>query len=770
MQSQTPLNIQETNITTEMRECYIDYAMSVIIGRALPDVRDGLKPVHRRILYAMHELGLTPDRPFRKSVRIVGDVLGKFHPHGDAAVYEAMVRMAQDFSTRYPTVKGHGNFGSVDGDSAAAMRYTEAKMDVIAREMLRDINKDTVNFVDNFDGTEVEPVVLTSRFPHLLVNGSQGIAVGMATIAYIKDEEIPLEKLIKLLPGPDFPTGGQIIGRSGIKDAYSTGKGRIKIRAKAEIEPGKRGKHHIVISEIPYMVNKAKVIEKISSLVHAKKIEGIQEIRDESDLKQGIRIVIDVRKNYDPNYVLHQIYKMTDLETGFGVINLALVPDKKGKLTPKILDLKSILKEYLAHQETVIERRTRYDLQKAQKRAHILEGLLIALDHIDEIIEIIRSSRTPKSAGEKLKKRFKIDDVQAQAILDMRLQRLTGLERGKIKKEHKELLKTIAQYEKILSDKNEVRKVIIEELRQIKKDYADKRRTEILDEEPVREQISFVKPKKEIYVALTDVGYVNQKSEDKFERFYDGDVTTYVLKTNDSSPLIFVTDKARAYTVIAGDIPSSKSRGTHLSGIASVGDGENVIAVFDYEALKKKNLLLATKNGLVKKIKLEDVKSSTKNGVGILTLKPGDLLVSAIPDTKDVLIATENGMALRFDTSQIKPQGRTAAGVKGITLEDDTVVSLSPVKKEVIVAADDGTAKRVVAGQFKKQARGGKGLKIIAKGQKIRSVNTSSGEDLYYQSEDGSGKVGELPQTTRTKKGTEVAKNLKRIYVLGTGT
>lgn len=782
-------NIENTNITTEMRECYIDYAMSVIIGRALPDVRDGMKPVHRRILYAMHELGLDPDRQFRKCVRIVGDVLGKFHPHGDASVYDALTKMAQDFSTRYPTVKGHGNFGSIDGDSPAAMRYTEAKMDYISKEMLRDINKDTVDFIDNFDGSETEPEVLTARFPHLLVNGTSGIAVGMATnmpphnlgevidatVAYIDNSEIEVEELLEKLPGPDFPTGGIIFGKDGIIEAYKTGHGKIKVRGKAKIVPGKRGKSEIIITEIPFQVNKSKLIEKIAQLHNNKKIEGITEVRDESDLKQGIKIVIDLKKDINPNIVLNRLYKYTDLETTFGITNLALVPDRNGKLHPKVLSLPQILAEYTDHQRKVITRRTEFDLNKAEKRAEILEGLLIALDNIDEVIDIIRRSRSTETARNKLQKRFSLSEAQARAILDMRLQRLVGLERTRIKNEYKELKEQIRRFKKILSDPKEIDKVIKDELNEIKDNYSDERRTEIHEFQEETPEVEYI-PEKDLNVTLTHKGYLNSNVGAKSRKINigDDDIIEYDFPMTNLDDVLIFTDKGKAYKISGTDLPEVKGKGKHIKSIVSMGDDENIINVLPVKDFNdKKEIFLASSNGLVKKTNLKEFDSQLKSGITAINLKTkDDKLVQAIlidENDHEIILASRDGLGIKFNIDELKTLGRNAAGVKGISLSDgDKVVGAVTNNNYLIVLTEDGMIKSFSSEELRPQNRAGKGLKIVSDSkQKVKDLKSSHSilTEYIYETDDGfkEGKI--VRKNARTDKGKLLDKNVKYLKI-----
>ncbi|MBM6968493.1 MAG: DNA gyrase subunit A [Pseudoramibacter alactolyticus] len=731
-------NLRNVKIEDEMKNCYIDYAMSVIIGRALPDVRDGLKPVHRRILYAMHQMGMTPDKPFRKSARIVGEVLGKYHPHGDSSVYDAMVRMAQDFSTRYMTVNGQGNFGSVDGDGAAAMRYTEARMSRISLEMLRDINKETVDFMDNFDGSEQEPVVLPSRFPHLLVNGSQGIAVGMATnipphnigevidgtIAYIDDPDISVDDLMTHIKGPDFPTAGVILGKSGIREAYETGRGRIKIRSKVAVKDMTKGKKQIVISEIPYMVNKAKLIQKIAELVKDKRVEGITDIRDETDLKHGIRIVVELKRDTNATIVLNQLYKHTQLQDTYGVIMLALVDGQ-----PKVLSLKQILREYVAHQKEIIVRRTKFDLKKAEARAHILEGYRIALDNIDEVIQIIRESRDAKIAKTHLMDRFALTDIQAQAILDMRLQRLTGLEREKIEAEYAELMQKIAEYKAILADEKLVLGIIKDELTEIKDKYGDDRRTSFdIDVEDF--DVEDLIKEEEVVVTMTHVGYVKRIAADTYRAQNRGgkgisalstrenDFIEHIFTTSTHDDLLFFTNKGKYYRLKAYEIPvgGRTSRGTAIVNILQLDPDESITTMIQVKTFEAdKYFVMATRHGLIKKTAMTDYESSRKNGINGINLRDGDELIKVqiSDDTEDVVMGTHLGYAIRFKVRDVNVTGRMSMGVRGIGLRaDDHVVGMDLLTADnnVLCVAEKGYGKRTSADQYRVQKRGGKGI------------------------------------------------------------
>ncbi len=756
--------IEPTNITTEMRESYIDYAMSVIIGRALPDVRDGMKPVHRRILYAMNELGLTPERQFRKSVRIVGDVLGKYHPHGDASVYDAMVRMAQDFSMRYTTVKGHGNFGSVDGDAPAAMRYTEAKLDRIAMEMLRDINKDTVDFIDNFDGSEAEPVVLPSRFPHLLVNGSSGIAVGMATnipphnlgevvdacIAYIDNPDITVKELMEYLKGPDFPTGGIIMGKRGIRETYETGRGHITVRSKVEIESLKNGKEQIVVSELPFGVNKAKLILKIANLVNTKRIEGITEIRDESDFKNGIRIVIDVRRDANANVILNQLYKHTQLEDTFGAIMLALVQDEYGRAEPKTLNLKEILQEYVTFQEEVITRRTKFDLKKAEARAHILEGLIKALDNIDRVIEIIRSSHDGKEAKANLTAEFDFSDTQAQAILDMRLQRLTGLEREKLTNEYEDLLAQIKKLKEILEDENKLLGIIKEELREIKAKYGDERRTSFAEAAQDLELGDYI-DEEDVVITLTHRGYAKRIPIETYRNQRrggrgivgvnprDNDFIEHLFTMSTHHYLLFFTNQGKVYRLKGYEIPeaSRSSSGKAIVNILPLENGEEITALLPVKDFDDRDLIMVTKYGLVKKTKLKDFDTSRRNGLIAINLREGDELISAeiIKENDDIIIGTHEGQAIRFGSNQVRQMHRNSMGVRAIRLKDgDYVIGMGQVDEGdyILTVTDKGFGKLTKEENYRLQRRDGKGIstyKLTDKTGKLIGILTVTLDD-----------------------------------------
>ncbi|WP_286310711.1 DNA gyrase subunit A [Romboutsia ilealis] len=725
-------------IAEEMKKSYIDYSMSVIVGRALPDVRDGLKPVHRRILYSMNELNLTPDKPYRKSARIVGDVLGKYHPHGDSAVYLAMVRMAQDFATRGLLVDGHGNFGSVDGDSPAAMRYTEAKMTKLSLELLRDIEKETVDFVPNFDESLKEPSVLPSRYPNLLVNGSNGIAVGMATsipphnlgevidatVHLIDNEECSVEDLMQFIKGPDFPTAALIMGKENIAEAYRTGRGKVKVRARAVIEELPKGKQQIVVTEIPYQVNKAKLVERIAELVKDKKIEGISDLRDESN-RNGMRIVIELKRDVNANIVLNNLYKHSQMEDTFSVIMLALVNGQ-----PKVLNLKQILYHYVQHQKDVVTRRTKFELNKAEARAHILEGLRIALDNIDAVISLIRASKTTQEAKAGLIEKFGLTDIQAQAILDMRLQRLTGLERDKIEAEYAELIKKINRLKEILANERLLLNVIKEEMLIIKENYADERRTEIRHAEGEIDMRDLIDDE-EIAITLTHFGYIKRLPADTYKSQKRGgrgisalttreeDFVKHLVSTTTHSRLLFFTNKGRVFRLNAYEIPEGKrqAKGTAIVNLLQLGPNEKIATLLAIdEKDENKYLLLATKNGIVKKTNREEFKNINKSGLIAIGLREDDELigVKVTDGNKDVLLVTKEGMSIRFDENDIRPMGRTAMGVKGITLSnEDKVVSMSLCEEgtDVLVVSENGFGKRTDINEYRTQIRAGKGIK-----------------------------------------------------------
>ena len=746
------------DINHEMKKCYIDYAMSVIVGRALPDVRDGLKPVHRRILYSLQGLGLTPEKGYRKCARIVGEVLGKYHPHGDSSVYDALVRMAQDFSMRYMLVDGHGNFGSVDGDSAAAMRYTEAKMNKIAVEMLRDINKNTVDFMPNFDGEEQEPVVLPSRFPNLLVNGSSGIAVGMATnipphnlgeiidgtIMLIDNPEVTVLDLMTKIQGPDFPTGATIMGKAGIRAAYETGRGKIVVRADAEIEE-ENGRHKIVVTEIPYQVNKAKLIENIAELVKDKKITGISDLRDESD-REGMRIVIELKRDANPNVVLNLLYKHTKLQDSFGVIMLALVNNE-----PQVLNLKQILVNYIDYQKEVITRRTIFELNKAEARAHILEGLRIALDNIDEVISIIRHSETAEIAKNTLMEKFALSDKQSTAILEMRLRRLTGLEREKIEEEYAELMKQIEYLNSILASEEKLLSVIKDELAEIKAKYSDERRTKI--EKVVNEiDIEDLIQEEDVVITLTKGGYIKRISADTYSAQRRGgkgiqamttkedDFVEHVMITSTHSDVLFFTNRGRVYKLRAYEIPDAgrQAKGTNIINLIAIEPDEKIQTVLTVSDGKKEGFLfMGTKNGIVKKTHISEFKNLRKNGLIAISLKDNDELLKVKNTYGDanMMIVTQNGYAVRFNEQDVRPMGRTASGVKAINLKGDDIAVCMDIAvdgEELLVISENGFGKRTPVSQYKIQNRGGVGLityKISEKTGKLAGATICKMDD-----------------------------------------
>ncbi|PFP14748.1 DNA gyrase subunit A [Bacillus sp. AFS073361] len=752
--------VTEINISKEMKSSFLDYAMSVIVSRALPDVRDGLKPVHRRILYAMHDLGMHSDKPYKKSARIVGDVIGKYHPHGDSAVYETMVRMAQDFNYRYMLVDGHGNFGSVDGDSAAAMRYTESRMSKISMELLRDINKDTIDYQDNYDGEEREPVVLPARFPNLLVNGTTGIAVGMATnipphqlgevidgvLALSRDPEITTQELMEIIPGPDFPTGGIIIGRSGIRKAYETGRGSITVRAKVVIEQKANGKEVIIVNELPYQVNKARLVEKIAELARDKKIEGITDLRDESDRK-GMRIVIEVRKDANANVLLNNLYKHTALQTSFGINTLALVNGH-----PKVLTLKQCLVHYLDHQNVVIRRRTEFELRKAEARAHILEGLRIALDHLDEVINLIRSSQTTEIAREGLMTTFNLSEKQAQAILDMRLQRLTGLEREKIEEEYQNLVKLIAELKAILADDEKVLEIIREELLEIKERFNDKRRTEIVTGGIENIEDEDLIPQENIVISLTHNGYIKRlpvstyRAQRRGGRGIQGmgtnedDFVEHLITTSTHDTILFFTNKGKVYRSKGYEIPeySRTAKGIPIINLLGIEKGEWVNAIIPVEEFVDDwFLFFTTKEGISKRSPLTSFAHIRNNGLIALSLREGDELISVrlTDGSKDIIIGTKKGMLIRFPETDVRSMGRTATGVKGISLDsNDEVVGMEVLEEtnDVLIVTKNGYGKRTTASEYRIQGRGGKGIKtchVTEKNGDLVSMRAVTGEE-----------------------------------------
>ncbi|MDY5478912.1 MAG: DNA gyrase subunit A [Peptostreptococcus porci] len=758
-------------IADEMKNSYIDYSMSVIAGRALPDVRDGLKPVHRRILYSMSEQGITPDKPYRKSARIVGDVLGKYHPHGDSSVYMAMVKMAQDFSTRGLLVDGQGNFGTVDGDSPAAMRYTEARMSKLALELLRDIDKETVDFGPNFDESLKEPLVLPARYPNLLVNGSNGIAVGMATsipphnlgevidatIHYIDNRDCSVDELLKYVKGPDFPTAATIVGTEGIKEAYKTGRGKVKVRAKAEIEELPKGRQQIVITEIPFQVNKARLVERIAELVKEKKVEGISDLRDESN-RHGMRIVIELKRDTNANIVLNNIYKHSQLEDTFSIIMLSLVNG-----TPRILNLKEVIHYYVEHQREVITRRTQFELDKANARAHILEGLRIALDNIDRVINIIRSSANGQIAKEKLIEEFAFSDIQAQAILDMRLQRLTGLEREKIDNEYNELMKKIEYLESLLADELKLFGVIKDEMTAIKDKHADERRTEIIPAEGEFD-VKDLFEEEDIVVTLTHLGYIKRLPADTYRSQKRGgrgisalttreeDFITDLITTTNHSRMLFLTNRGRVYKLNAYEIPEGKrtSKGTAIVNLLQLNPGEKIarIITFNPDSVKDdyKYLLMVTKNGIVKKTPIDEFKNINKSGIIAIGLKDGDELIGVkmTDGDEEIMLVTQNAMSIKFNEKDIRPMGRTATGVKGITLsKDDMVVSMDLASEgsDLLVVSEKGYGKRTDLEEYRIQMRAGKGIKtynINAKtGKLIGATIVNEDDEMMMINSDG---------------------------------
>ncbi|MGW8958711.1 DNA gyrase subunit A [Paenibacillus sp. NPDC055715] len=739
MADQNNSQIINRDIGVEMRESFMDYAMSIIVSRALPDVRDGLKPVHRRILYAMSELGMSPDKPYKKSARIVGEVIGKYHPHGDTAVYDTMVRMAQDFSLRYMLVDGHGNFGSVDGDMAAAMRYTEARLSKIAMEMLRDLNKETVDFMPNYDGEESEPVVLPARYPNLLVNGVGGIAVGMATNipphnlgevidgvqALIENPDITPMELMDYIQGPDFPTAGYILGRSGIRQAYQTGRGSVTMRAKTTIEEI-GNKARIIVHELPYQVNKARLVEKIAELVRDKRIEGITDLRDESD-RTGMRVVIELRRDVNPNVVLNNLFKHTAMQSTFGINMLAIVNNE-----PKILNLKDVLYHYLKHQVEVIRRRTEFDLKKAEARAHILEGLRIALDHLDEVIALIRSSQTAEAAREGLIERFSLSLEQAQAILDMRLQRLTGLEREKIENEYNELLQKIAEYREILANEHLVLSIISDELNELRGRFADERRTEItVGEESILDEDLI--PREDVIITVTHTGYIKRlpvttyRSQKRGGRGVlgmdtkDEDFVEHLFITNSHHHLLFFTDKGKVYRIKAYEIPdlSRTARGTPIINLIQIEQGESINAVIPIEEFVEDSyLFFATQQGIIKKTPLDNYANIRKGGLIAINLREDDALIEVklTDGQQEMIIGTAQGMSIRFPEGDVRSMGRSATGVKGITLDkSDAVIGMDIVDTslDILIVTAKGYGKRTPVLDYRIQSRGGKGIKTI---------------------------------------------------------
>ncbi|MHC5228401.1 DNA gyrase subunit A [Enterococcus sp. LJL99] len=754
-------NIQDVNLTSEMKESFIDYAMSVIVARALPDVRDGLKPVHRRILYGMNELGVTPDKPHKKSARVVGDVMGKYHPHGDSSIYEAMVRMAQPFSYRSMLVDGHGNFGSVDGDGAAAMRYTEARMSKIALEMLRDINKDTVDFHGNYDDSEQEPDVLPARFPNLLVNGTTGIAVGMATnipphnLAEVieavgllmENPDVTTNELMEVLPGPDFPTGGLVMGKSGIRRAYETGRGSITVRAKVDITEMANGKERILVTELPYMVNKARLIERISELHREKRIEGITDLRDESS-REGMRIVIDVRRDVSASVILNNLYKMTALQSSFGFNMLAI---EKG--VPKILSLKQILENYVEHQKVVITRRTVFDKRKAEARAHILEGLRIALDHIDEIIRIIRNGTVDAEIQKELMERFDLSERQAQAILDMRLRRLSGLERDKIENEYQELLKLIADLDDILARPERVVEIIKTELGEVRDKFGDARRTELLVGEVLSLEDEDLIEEEEVVITLTNNGYIKRLANSEFRAqrrggrgvqgmgVHDDDFVKNLVSCSTHDTLLFFTNNGKVYRAKGYEIPEygRTAKGIPVINLLGIDSSEKIQAIIAVEGQAEEGhyLFFTTKKGTVKRTAVQAFSNIRSNGLIAIGLKEEDELVNVVMTNgeQNMIIGTHNGYSVTFAEGAVRDMGRTASGVRGIRLrEDDYVVgaSLLDADREVLVLTENGYGKRTKASEYPVKGRGGKGIKtanITAKNGPLAGLTTVRGDE-----------------------------------------
>ena len=786
-------NLIDVNLTSEMKTSFIDYAMSVIVSRALPDVRDGLKPVQRRILYGMNELGVTPDKPHKKSARITGDVMGKYHPHGDSSIYEAMVRMAQWWSYRYMLVDGHGNFGSMDGDGAAAQRYTEARMSKIALEMLRDLNKNTVDFQDNYDGSEREPIVLPSRIPNLLVNGATGIAVGMATnipphnlaetIDAVKlmmdNPEVTTRELMEVLPGPDFPTGGLVMGKSGIHRAYETGKGSIVLRSRTEIETTKSGRERIVVTEFPYMVNKTKVHEHIVRLAQEKRIEGITAVRDESS-REGVRFVIEVRRDASANVILNNLFKLTQLQTNFSFNMLAI---EKG--VPKILSLRQILADYIAHQQEVVVRRTQFDKDKAEARAHILEGLLIALDHLDEVITIIRNSQTDAEAQAELMARFELTERQSQAILDMRLRRLTGLERDKIQNEYNDLLALIADLADILAKPERVIAIIKEELDESKRKFADARRTELMVGEVISLEDEDLIEEEDVVITLSNKGYIKRLAQDEFRSqkrggrgvqgtgVNDDDFVRDIVSTSTHDHLYFMTNKGRVYRLKGYEIPEygRTAKGLPIVNLLKLDEGETIQTVINAksdEASENNHLVFVTRQGLVKRTKEAEFKNIRQNGLIALKLREGDELINVFLTTgnEEIVIGTKFGYSVRFKEDTIRSMSRMAAGVKGVTLRDgDQVVGAAAITEdqEVLIITEKGYGKRTSATEYPTKGRGGKGIKtanITDKNGNLAGIVTVSGdEDIMVITDTGviiRTAVANISQTGRATQGVKV--------------
>ena len=785
-------NLVNVNLTKEMKTSFIDYAMSVIVARALPDVRDGLKPVHRRILYGMNELGVTPDKPHKKSARITGDVMGKYHPHGDSSIYEAMVRMAQWWSYRYMLVDGHGNFGSMDGDGAAAQRYTEARMSKIALEMLRDINKNTVDFVDNYDANEREPLVLPARFPNLLVNGATGIAVGMATnipphnlgetidaVKLVMDNpEVTTKDLMEVLPGPDFPTGALVMGKSGIHKAYETGKGSIVLRSRTEIEETKTGRERIVVTEFPYMVNKTKVHEHIVRLVQEKRIEGITAVRDESN-REGVRFVIEVKRDASANVILNNLFKMTQMQTNFGFNMLAI---QNG--VPKILSLRQILDAYIKHQKEVVVRRTRFDKEKAEARAHILEGLLIALDHIDEVIRIIRASETDAEAQAELMSKFKLSERQSQAILDMRLRRLTGLERDKIQSEYDDLLALIADLADILAKPERVSQIIKDELDEVKRKFGDQRRTELMVGEVLSLEDEDLIEESDVLITLSNKGYIKRLDQAEFTAqkrggrgvqgtgVKDDDFVRELVSTSTHDHLLFFTNKGRVYRLKGYEIPEygRTAKGLPVVNLLKLDEGESIQTIINVESERSDDayLFFTTRHGIVKRTSVKEFANIRQNGLKALNLKDEDELINVLltEEDTDIIIGTKFGYAVRFNQSTVRGMSRIATGVKGVNLrEGDTVVGASVItdQDEVLIITEKGYGKRTVATEYPTKGRGGKGMKtanVAEKNGPLSGLLTVKGdEDLMIITDTGvmiRTNVANISQTGRSTMGVKV--------------
>ena len=785
-------NLVNVNLTKEMKTSFIDYAMSVIVARALPDVRDGLKPVHRRILYGMNELGVTPDKPHKKSARITGDVMGKYHPHGDSSIYEAMVRMAQWWSYRYMLVDGHGNFGSMDGDGAAAQRYTEARMSKIALEMLRDINKNTVDFVDNYDANEREPLVLPARFPNLLVNGATGIAVGMATnipphnlgetidaVKLVMDNpEVTTKDLMEVLPGPDFPTGALVMGKSGIHKAYETGKGSIVLRSRTEIEETKTGRERIVVTEFPYMVNKTKVHEHIVRLVQEKRIEGITAVRDESN-REGVRFVIEVKRDASANVILNNLFKMTQMQTNFGFNMLAI---QNG--VPKILSLRQILDAYIEHQKEVVVRRTRFDKEKAEARAHILEGLLIALDHIDEVIRIIRASETDAEAQAELMSKFKLSERQSQAILDMRLRRLTGLERDKIQSEYDDLLALIADLADILAKPERVSQIIKDELDEVKRKFGDQRRTELMVGEVLSLEDEDLIEEADVLITLSNKGYIKRLDQAEFTAqkrggrgvqgtgVKDDDFVRELVSTSTHDHLLFFTNKGRVYRLKGYEIPEygRTAKGLPIVNLLKLDEGESIQTIINVESERSDDayLFFTTRHGIVKRTSVKEFANIRQNGLKALNLKDEDELINVLltEEDTDIIIGTKFGYSVRFNQSAVRGMSRIATGVKGVNLrEGDTVVGASVItdQDEVLIITEKGYGKRTVATEYPTKGRGGKGMqtaKITEKNGSLAGLMTVKGdEDLMIITDTGvmiRTNVANISQTGRSTMGVKV--------------